>query len=170
MLPSSRNFFVLLLAVATFVMGVTIHKYKYFPYSQVRSLVESALNATVNKKRLAVDPAEVLSRQYTYDVNKISLSKDIDTALLPLNVKGIRVSDHIHISKVAGGITTIRNTVVILDRLGNIYSCLADCTNVAKLPFPALPNNIVDYVMLQESHLDQRTFRAHRIKYLELST
>jgi aldose sugar dehydrogenase len=169
MLFSSRNFFIFLLAVAMFVMGVTMHKYEYFPYPQVKNLVKSALKTTGNKKRLAFDPAEALSRQYTYDVDKVSLTKDIDTALLPLNVKGIRISDHHPIAKVAGGITTIGNTVIILDRLGNIYSCPADCANVTKLPFPALPNNIADYVMLHDSQLDEQTFRAHRIKYLELS-
>jgi len=94
------------------------------------------------------------------------LDKGIDTALLPLKVKGKRLSDNFPAPKIAGGITTIGDAVIVLDRLGNIYSYRPDRENVAKLTFPALPNNINNY-SLSGAHVDTNTFRAYNIKYLE---
>ena len=117
-------------------------------------------------RRTPANPKEVLSRQYSYDADKSTLEKDIDTVLLPLKVKGIRLSDNYPVPKIAGGITTIGDVVIVLDRLGNIYSYRPDAGHVEKLPFPALPNNINDYLLTPYAHVDTNTFRAYNIKYL----
>jgi cytochrome c2 len=175
LLLTTRNFVVLALAVLTFVLGVTMHKYQYFPYPQLSSLAKIAARTVtpvyVNPKEVVnpkeiVNPKEVLSRQYSYDADKFTLEKDIDTALLPLKVKGIRLSDNYPVPKIAGGITTIGDVVIVLDRLGNIYSYRSDAGHVEKLPFPRLPNNINDYLLTLGAHVDPQTFRAYNIKYL----
>jgi cytochrome c2 len=141
-----------------------MQKYKYFPYAQLSNFAKIA---TSNVRRLYLDPKEVPSRQYSYDTEKTVLDKNIDTALLPLKIKGIRISDHYPVPKVAGGITTIGDIVIVLDRLGNIYSCRPDEGIIAKLPFPALPNNIDDYVLQPGARLDVRTFRSYSIKFMD---
>ena len=111
-----------------------------------------------------IDLKEFLSRQYSYDINRISLERDIDTALLPIQITGTRLSDHSPIPKVGGGITTIGNTVLILDRLGSIYSC-TPAGDVKKLDLPPLPNNISAYVGAGGA-VESKSFRAYSIKYL----
>jgi cytochrome c2 len=148
-----------------FVLGVTMHKYLYlyFPYPQLSSLAKTAARSV---RSVYVNPKEVLSRQYSHDADKSTLEKDIDTALLPLKVKGIRLSDNYPVPKNAGGITTIGDVVIVLDRLANIYSYRPDAGHVEKLPFPALPNNINDYLLTPGAHIDTNTFRAYNIKFL----
>src|SRR5262249_35765465 len=165
LLLTTRNFVVVVLALLMFVLGLTMHKYLYlyFPYPQLSSLAKTAARSV---RSVYVNPKEVLSRQYSYDADKSTLEKDIDTALLPLKVKGIRLSDDYPIPKIAGGITTLGDGVIVLDRLGNIYSYRPDAGHVEKLPFPALPNNINDYLLTSGAHVDTDTFRAYNIKYL----
>ena len=131
-----------------------MHKYLYFyfPYPQLSNRANIAARSVGS---VYVNPKEVLSRQYSYDADKSTLEKDIDTALLPLKVKGIRLSDNYHVPKIAGGITTIGDVVIVLDRLGNIYSYRPDAGHVEKLPFPALPNNINDYLLTPYTHVDR---------------
>lgn len=141
-----------------------MQKYKYFPYPQLNSLVTIAINSM---RLHFLDSKEALLLQYFYDADKTAIDKDIDTVLLPLKIKGIRISDKYPIPKVGGGIVTIGDTVVVLDRLGNIYACRPDGENVEKLPFPGLPNNINDYLLWSGAHLDVNTFKAYNITYLE---
>src|SRR5262249_40190650 len=79
------------------------------------------------------------------------------------------ISDYFPIPKVAGGITTIGNTVIVLDRLGSLYSYLSDSRNVNKLTFPEIPNNIASYLKQPESHLGTKMFRAYNIEYLKFA-
>ena len=144
-------------------VSVTMHKYRYFPYPQLSSLAKITARSI---RSVYVNPKEVLSRQYSYDIDRSTSDKDIDTALLPLKVKGIRLSENYPVPKIAGGITTIGDAVIVLDRLGNIYSYRPDAGHVEKLPFPALPNNINDYLLTPGAHVDTKTFRAYNIKYL----
>ena len=162
----TRHTVVLLLALLTFVLGVTMHKYRYFPYPQLSSLAKITARSI---RSVYVNPKEVLSRQYSYDIDRSTSDKDIDTALLPLKVKGIKLSDNYPVPKIAGGITAIGDVVIVLDRLGNIYSHRPDAGYVQKLPFPALPNNINDYLLTPGAHVDTKTFRAYNIKYLALT-
>jgi cytochrome c2 len=152
-----------LVALVLFMFGFTVHKYKYFPYSQLRNLARRMNNSA------RADPAALLSRQYSGDIDKVASSRNIDTALLPLKIEGIRFSEHFSIPKVAGALTAVGDIAVVLDRLGNIYSCSPDGENVEKLPFPELPNNVGDYLKLPGSQVDANKFRAYDIEYLPAS-
>ena len=162
-IPFSRyGFLLLLLAPFMFVLGLTMQKYKYFPYPQVSDLGR----AVATKVRSTyIDPTSHISQQYSHDTGKSILDKTLDTALLPLAVKGIRFSEYYPLPKVAGGITIVGNAVVVLDRLGALYAYRPDSGKVEKLPFPDLPNNLTQYVMLVNATVDDRSFRAHSVKF-----
>ena len=149
------SIFIALLAFGIFVLGAAFHKYRFFPYELIRSAA------------LEVWPGLALSREYSRDVNKVAMERNIDTALLPLKVKGVRISEHYAVPKNGGAITAIGNTVIVLDRLGNIYSYNAGGDNVKKLALPNLPNNVADY--LQYDGINDKKFRAYSIKYLDLA-
>jgi len=143
-----------------FVLGAAFQKYRFFPYELIRS-------ATLEVTRPHADADKVLSREYSRDVHKVAMERNVDTALLPLKVKGVRISEHYAVPKNGGAITTIGNTVIVLDRLGNIYSYSAGGDTVKKLAFPNLPNNVADY--LQYDVINDKRFRAYSIEYLDFA-
>jgi len=158
---SRRNLLLVLLPLGTFALGLTMQKYRYFPYHQITVLAQMVTN---NLRSAYATPDKLLSRQYSRDSGGTPLDRDLDTALLPLKVKGIRLSEYYQVPKTGGAITAMGNAVIVLDRLGNIYSYQSGA-GVHKLPFPALPNNIADYAIRVEAKIDERYFRAHDIKY-----
>jgi cytochrome c2 len=150
---------VFLLSIGMFALGVFAHKGHYIP-KQVRAL-ESRLEAW------SVRPELVLAGQYSQNRERLPPVYDIDTALLPLRVRRTRLSDVLPVPKVGGAITTIGNTVIVLDRLGNLYSSLPSARQFAHRPFPPLPNAVSDYVRTPGAHLDANRFRAYDIKYVK---
>ena len=139
------------------MLGAAVSKYRLFQLA--RSVVNEAMLGSTR-------PKEVLSRQYSLDPEKLTLDREIDTALLPLKIRGIRISEHYSTPKVGGAITTLGNTVIVLDRLGNIYSYEPHSGNLKKLLFPELPNNISDYLSQPNAIVDDKRFRAYSIKFL----
>jgi cytochrome c2 len=81
----------------------------------------------------------------------------------------MRLSDHFPIPKTGGAVTTIGDVAIVLDRLGNIYSCSEEGERLERLPFPKLPNNITDYLKMPDTLLDGKRFRAYDVKYLKFS-
>ena len=166
-----RNIVVLSLCFAAFVLGAVMHRYTYVPYPQGRDLIKATVLAV--KRRLA-PPDKALSRQYSSDQEKLPLGRDVETALLPLKLRGVRLSDHLAVPKVAGGITAIGHSVVVLDRLGNLYVWERQKSRVDRLPFPPIPNNIKDYLGSalvlsseeQPTTLTDYTFRAYDVAYM----
>ena len=152
---------VILLAFGMFALGAAFHKYRFFPYNLVKIAVSEV-------KRQVINPKQMLSRLYSRDIAKVVQDRDIDTALLPLKIKGVRISEHYPAPKVGGAITAIGNTVIVLDRLGNLYSSDSGGDNLKKLPFPELPNNITDYLAQLDAVVDDKEFRAYSIMYLIL--
>ena len=168
-LPSFRlrpSILVALLAFGMFVLGAAYNKYRLFPYELIRTISFTSFGAM---RRLYMNPSEILSKQYWHDINTVAQGRDIDTALLPVKVKGVRISEHYPTPKVAGGITTIGNTVIVLDRLGNIYSCGDGGDNLKKLSFPELPNHIAAYLTQPDAVVDDKRFRAYSIKYVAIA-
>lgn len=156
-----RSALIILLAFGVFVLGAAFQKYRFFPY-QFLKIAVSEVN------RQIMNPKEALSRLYSRDVDKVAQGRAFDTALLPLEIKGVRISEHYPVAKGAGGITTVGNTVIVLDRLGNIYSCNSG-GDLKKLPFPELPNNIADYLAQLDAVVDDNRLRAYNIKYLDFA-
>ncbi len=84
--------------------------------------------------------------------------------MLPVAITGVRVSDHDPVAKTAGAIAAVKDTVVIVDRLGNFFSCSKSGT-LRKLKLPPLPNGLNDYSSAGGT-LDVKSFRTYSIKYL----
>lgn len=143
-----------------FTFGFTVHKFKY---AQVQRLLRRI------SQRNPPDPSEVLSQQYSRDREIIASDRKVDTGLLPAKIKAIRISDHFPIAKTGGAITTIGDVVLVLDRLGNVYSSRVDGEQLEKQAFPRLPNNVEAYLKTPGAELDGRRFRAYDIEYLKLS-
>jgi cytochrome c2 len=159
-----RGALILMVVLAAFALGVLFQKIKFFPYAQMKNAAWVAVSAIKGKY---VNPREVLSQQSVADSEKFVLDRNIDTSLLPLKLSGIRISDYYAAPKVGGAITTIGDRVIVLDRLGALYSYRPGDPAPVKLGFPPLPNNIEDYVLQAGSHLDVKTFRAYSVKYME---
>lgn len=155
---------IVVIGSTAFAFGVTfgfsVHKFKY---AQVQKLLRRI------SQRKPPDPSEVLSQQYSRDREMIPSNRRVDTGLLPAKVKAIRISDHFPIAKTGGAITTIGNVVLVLDRLGNVYSSRIDGEQLEKQAFPPLPNNVEAYLKTPGAVLDGRRFRAYDIKYLIFS-
>ena len=151
-----------MLAFGVFVLGAAFQKYQFFPYQFLKIALSEVKQQLINSK-------EVLSQLYSRDIDKVAQGRDIDTALLPLKIKGVRISEHYPVPKGGGGITAVGNTVIVFDRLGNIYSSDTGGDNLKKLPFPELPNNIADYVAQLDAVVNDREFRAYSIIYLDFA-
>jgi cytochrome c2 len=156
----TRTLVILSFGLLMFMLGVAVHKYKPFPYRQLGSLSRIALSLSAGRD----SGINEVMKEYSRDTDKISLERFIDTGLLPLRITGLRLSEHYPVAKVAGAISTIDNTVLVLDRLGNIYSC-STSGDVNKLSFPPLPNNISEYLQAG-FQLDSKTLRAYSIRYM----
>jgi cytochrome c2 len=166
-----RYTLVLIFSVVAFVLGMTTRAYEYFPYPQARHLARAGI---VFARQWFARPDQVLSRQYRFDKDEIPLGRNIETALLPLKLQGVRLSEHVPIPKAAGGIATIGNSVVVLDRLANLYLYDPEDGRVKKLPFPPIPNNVREYLRsalvqsdeTQPAALTDYTFRAYDVVYM----
>jgi aldose sugar dehydrogenase len=155
------------IAICAFVAGFTMHKYNYFPYPQTMSLARKIVALV---RGPFVDTKAVLSRQYAHEKIPHAISQSIDSALLPLRVSGLWLSNQFPVAKVAGGIAAIKSSVVIVDRLGNLYVSKAPDYKVTKLAAPPIPNNIAGYLtserVLLDRPFDDATFRVYDIEYL----
>jgi hypothetical protein len=152
---SSFRSLLLLAAVAAcaFAIGTGAHRIEAAAYGRLRTLFTSDREIR-----------DFLARQYVSDAVAVPLDKNIDTALLPLDVTGVRQSDYFPVPKIGGAIVAINDELLIVDRLGNIYSC-GKSGEVRKLAFPALPNGIDDYLRAGNT-VNSQVFRAYSIKYL----
>jgi cytochrome c2 len=152
----------LLVASVMFMLGAVSGRYyatsNHFPFRQLRNVVR---NTAWHRK-----PIDALSHQYSSDPTKIALERTIETGLLPLKIKGARLSDHLPVPRTAGAITAIGDVAIVLDRLGTIYSYSPNDEHLERLPFPELPNHILDYLQLRNSVVDGKSFRAYDIKYV----
>lgn len=143
--------------LASMAIGVLFHKYKFFPYSQMRH----ALSVVKRARSAANDPAVVLAGQYSEDSGEPELTKTIDSGLLPLSIRGVRLSEHFRFPKIAGGITVVDDKVVIIDRLGRLYAFSHG--NLTALTFPPLQNNIEAFIRTSPSGTP--ILRVHDIEY-----
>ena len=152
---SSFRYLLLLAAVAAcaFSIGMGAHRIEAGAYSHLGALFTSDREVR-----------DFLARQYVSDAVAVPLDKNIDTALLPLDVTGLRLSDYLPVPKIGGAIVAINNELLIVDRLGNIYAC-GKSGEVRKLAFPPLPNGIDDYLRAGNT-VNSQVFRAYSIKYL----
>ena len=152
-----------LLTVA-FLLGFTFHRFKFFPYTQVKHAATTIEAAFQPEKASA---SSMIDRQYVTDREHLSFDRRVDSVLLPLRLQGIRISEQFGFPKGAGAITAVDNSIIILDRLGNLYGWRPDGRPVKNLEFPPLPNHVMDYVASSpEARIDDRRFRAYHVAFV----
>jgi len=139
------------------IAGAVIEKYQFLGFRTISNMVSRA-------RGVGVGYVDRISQQYSSDSEGLSLERDVDSALLPLKIKGVRLSEQYAIPKEGGAIAAVGRALVVMDRLGNFYSYRPG-KGVEKLPFPSLPNNITEYAGQSDAKIDERNFRAHYVKY-----
>jgi hypothetical protein len=147
------------LTIGMFVLGVVAHKHHYIP--------TAFRDADLQLRAWSVSPEAVLSGQYSQDRERLPPVRNLDTALLPLRIRRTRLSDVLPAPKVGGAITAMGNTVIVMDRLGNLYASSSNGQTLTHLPFPPLPNAATEYVRTPGARIDENTFRAYDILYVE---
>jgi len=155
-IPMRRKTMAACLAAALiFALGAAAHAYRIEARELARRLILWVSPAAVER---------VTSRQRTQDAQPFESGHDLETVLLPLKIKAIRVSDHYPLAKNKGAITAVGDSVVIVDRLGAFFSCSAD-GRVAMLKLPPLPNNVSGYLQAG-FRLTTQTFVTYSMEYL----
>ncbi len=144
------------------VSGVALEKYRALPARAFDHVLDHVYFALELHRS---DVKELLANQFRMDSHGIPLNRDIDLTLLPLNVRGVRLSDTFQVPKVAGGITSIANTLVVVDRLGGLYA-VERSEPVRKLDFPPLPNNVGAYAAAN-GWMNPDNFRAYSIVFMK---
>jgi cytochrome c2 len=140
--------FVLSLALC-FALGVAFHKYAA---DTLRRYLGVSGEVLVNSPGAVL---RVHNRGWNFfktvklsqDHENASFRRYIETNLLPVILDGKRLSDFYPVPKMGGGITLIGSVVVILDRLGGLYSYDMTTGSFARFQTPKLPNNLEAYAL-----------------------
>jgi cytochrome c2 len=144
-------------------LGMVLEKYRFLPARAVDRVLDRARKLV----RAQANASAFLARQYSYDSHDISLERDLDSVLLPLKVRGLRLSDTQPVPKVGGGIVSIGTALVAVDRLGNFYE-VQPAGKVRKLEVPHLPNNLEAYAAAN-GPIGPDYFRVYSAVYLKAS-
>lgn len=148
-----------LLVAVTFAAGALFSKFKPFPYPQIVAAAKAAKNWLT---RRSLDPAAVIASQYSKDAGEARSFRNLDTALLPLTVRGLKVSATQSFPKGVGGIAVVNDTLVLVDWLGGIYAY--EDGQVVKREFPPLPNNVAAFVMSLGAPVNN--LRVHDVEFV----
>jgi len=148
------------LAILAFGAGIAVHKHKPFPYEPAVKWLKNLLS---QKARYNRDPDAVKSSQYSQISGEASFTREIDTALLPLQARGIKLNGIYDFPKSGGGIAVVGDLLVIADWMGGLY--LLENGKVKKCKFPNIPNNVDE--LIKHSPPLTRGFRVHDIEYIK---
>jgi aldose sugar dehydrogenase len=152
-----RTIFVLALAGGIFLGGMLFQKYKVFPYPEIVNWAKSL------KKKWNPPVAMEVQAEYAKIDGEPDLARELETALLPIGVHGIRVGAAFEVPKISGGITAVGDKILIVDRLGGGYVCDGN-GKLSKVTFPAVPNNIEAFAKRGEWPISN--LRVHDVEYL----
>ena len=133
-----------------FALGAAFHKYKFLPYNQVRALAKQTRGIFVH--RPAVSP-ETITKQYEQDPIRADTTANVETALLPLTLKSIQLSQSYPFPKSSGGITLVEDTIVIVDRLRDLYTFQSGRAEERALP--RMRNNVDAFLVSNAATLNQ---------------
>jgi aldose sugar dehydrogenase len=137
--------------------GGFIERHKYLGYRKITDMASQARG--IGERYL-----EKISQQYSRDSEGLPFERDVDSALLPLKIRGVRLSEHYATPKTGGAIAVVGRAIIVLDRLGNFYSYRPG-KGFEKLSFPPLPNNIAEYAGRSDAKIDGNFFRVHNVKH-----
>ncbi len=141
-------------------LGVVLQKYRFLP----ARVIDRGLDyARMELELRTLRGKSFLQTQYRRDLDRLDLTQTIDTALLPLTMNGVRLSETHQVAKGGGGIVAVGNTLIVVDRLGNFYA-IKTPDKPRVLNYPPLPNNIEKYVAVH-GLIDQDHFRVYGAVY-----
>lgn len=115
-------------------------------------------------KRYVKNPQGIIAAQKVKDAHPAGGESSIDTALLPLRISSIRLSDHYALAKLSGGMAQVRGKAVVVDRLGGFFGVVDG--KAMKYEFPPLPNHIEEFVKYSKYPLNDNTLRVQDVEYL----
>jgi cytochrome c2 len=145
-------------------LGMVLEKYRFLPARALDRVLDRVRHWS-DLRRNGVNA--FLARQYSYDSHELSLERDLDSVLLPLKVRGLRLSDTQPVPKVGGGIVSMGTTLVAVDRLGNFHE-IQPAGKIRKLEVPHLPNNLEAYAAAN-GQIGPDYFRVYSAVYLKAS-
>ena len=148
-----------LLGALAFAGGALFMKFKPWPYPQIAAAAKAAKKSWA---RRSLDPAAVIAKTYSQDAGEPRSVRAIDTGLLPLTVRSLKVSAMLPFPKGAGGIAVVDDALVLVDWQGNIY--VYEDGQVVKRAFPALPNNLAAFVLSLGERVEN--LRVHDVEYV----
>ena len=162
----ARIFWIAFGAVLGLFSGYAIACFDVLPTARLQRValkIEDKLHLSKRPTRPESAAAQLVSKQY--QVNGSKVDRALDTALLPFRLRSVSVNPAGGVPNEAGGVTMVGEHLLAMDRLGDFFQCTGDCTEFTKVLLPPIPNDIREYVSDPESTLNERTFRAHNVRY-----
>ena len=134
--------------IGSVAYGFSLAKYKIFPYENLKTFATRVRADVHIGERSAAESSgrggvELAGKPVQESMAAaIAIERELDTALLPLRIRSVPVNNAHELAAMAGGIAMVADHLVVMDRLGNFYQCKGDCSSLAKVQLPPLPNNI----------------------------
>lgn len=156
---------VLLIVVAGVGFGIVFEQEKFPPYFYAK---EKYLKSEAAIRKLLGRPPQNSARDASSGPSKTIAVRQIHSALLPLEIRGLQLDAYFDVPTEAGGIATIDNRVLIADRKANFYLSRDGGRTVERLTLPRVPDNIdkfFEWGVYGRSGL----FRLHDIEFIESS-
>jgi Glucose / Sorbosone dehydrogenase len=155
---------VLLVGFGLVVLGVVLEKYRLRPARAVDRVLDRARGWSEFERN---DVNAFLARQYSHDSHDMTLEPDFDSVLLPLKVRGLRLSDTPPFPKVGGGIVSVGTALIAVDRLGS-FNEVQPTGRIRQLEVLHLPNNL-EACAAANGPIGPDYFRFYRPVYLKAS-
>jgi cytochrome c2 len=154
--------------IIIFVLGIYIGKYKKYPTPDLTYLTKSLLvyiDKYQNiKKRGEVDYiSDELAKQYIA-ASSNSFSRQVDINNMRFELDFMKIFDpNASIAEGAGGIAIANNTLLIMDRLGNLFYFEKKNFKFNKIDTPKLNNGIE--ILIAKSLKNANSYRAHSVTF-----
>ena len=115
-------FFIFLLIGSNCLFIYKAYKNKTFPYYEVGFLFRK-IDREVKKIIFGKEEfkSSIIEKSYTNNIN-LEIVDKFDTALLPLNQRNIDITKFVKFAKKGGSIAQAKDRLILMDRLGNIFS------------------------------------------------
>lgn len=154
--------------LAVFVYGVLVGKNKQFPYPLFATAFSTIQRlATVARMGEAEYVKTQIKAQSTSTASATGGSaggtRGLETSVLPLKLTAIPLGKGGDFPSGGGNIANVEGRIVILDRLGGLYSYSE--AGLKKLDFGEFPNNLAGFIVHSQGKLSLDTLRTHSLAY-----
>jgi cytochrome c2 len=161
----SRRFWLSLVALTGFIAGLAVSEARVVLTRPLHELAHKIKDKFLPRGRSESDAAHLIAKQYRDNQSRIALDRELDTALLPFRIRSLPANATERVAAVSGGVTMVGRRLLIMDRLGSFFQCADDCSEITKAPIPSIPNNIVQYASEPDPRIDEKSFRAHSVRF-----